>query len=166
MKDKNLKENPGKRSGKVLFILSIISFFISSATILFMPYGSFEQDGNADLAYTLAIIFWAFLLLGIVLSLIITKQRRKDILSAITDTGGIVLLRFFKNKIATVFDVLLIASILTLIVSLFVIRTLPSWLTLVSTFTTVFFLQMHAVLNSKNYEWLCKNGFINRKVQQ
>jgi len=156
LKDKKLNVKPGNRSGKVLFILSIVSFLISSATILFMSYGSFEQDGNVNLAYALAITFWTFLLLGIVLSLIISKQRRRDILSAITDSGGIVFLRFFKNKPATVFDVLLIAGIIYLVVSLLIIRTLPSLLTLASTFTTVFSLEMHVLLNGKNYEWLYK----------
>jgi len=145
----------GKRYGTVFFILSIVSFFISSATILFMPLGSFEPDGNIHLAYFLASSFWAFLLLGIVFILILGKQRKRNILLA--RTGSIGLLRFFKNKPAIIFDVLLIAGILSLVISLVIIRTLPSWLTLVGTFTTVFSLEMHAVLNGKNYEWLCTN---------
>jgi len=148
-----------KRSGKVLMTLSIVSFFISSITILFMPFGSFEPDGNSLLAYTLATAFWAFLLLGIVFILIIGKQRRKNILFA--KTGGIVFLRFFRNKPAIVFDVLLIAGILSLIISLLIIRTLPSWLTLAGTFTTVFSLEMHALLNGKNFEWLYMNHDLN-----
>ena len=156
MQNKNLNVKPGKRLGKVLFVLSVISFFISSATILFMPYGSFEQEGDVLLAYILAAVFWFFLLLGIIFSLIIIKQRRKDILFTLTGTGGVVFLRFFKNMPATIFDVLLIVGIISLVVSLLIIRTLPSWLTLVGTFLTVFSLEMHTLLNGKNYEWLSK----------
>ena len=154
MKHKNLNVKPRKGSGKVLFIFSIVSFFISSATILLMPLGSFEPDGDIFLAYILAGTFWLFLIFGIVLTLIIGKQRKKNIL--FSKMGGTVFLRFFKNIPATVFDVLLIAGILSLVVSLLIIRTLPSWLTLAGTFTTVFSLEMHALLNGKNYEWLCK----------
>ena len=154
MQHKNLNVKPGKRSGKVLFILSIVSFFISSATILFMPFASFEQDGNVYPAYFLATAFWAFLALGIVFSLIIVKQRKKDILFSITGKGGVVFLRFFKNIPAIFFDVLLIAGTLSLVVSLLIVPTLPSWMTLAGTFITVFSLEMHALLNGKNYKWL------------
>jgi len=121
-----------------------------------MPLGSFEPDGNVFLAYFLATTFWFFLLLGIVFVLILGKQRRKNIL--FVKTGGFVFLRFFRNKPAIVFDVLLIAGILSLIISLLIIRTLPSWLTLVGTFTTVFSLEMHVLLNGKNYEWFRTQG--------
>jgi len=117
-----------------------------------MPYASFEQDGDVYLAYILASAFWAFLLAGIVFSLIISKYRRENIL--FSRMKGIVFLRFFRNIPATVFDVLLIVGIISLVVSLLIIRTLPSWLTLAGTFITVFSLEMHALLNGKNYEWL------------
>ena len=155
---KNHNIESGKRTGKILFIFSVISFFISSATILFMPLGSFEPDGDILLAYILAAAFWTFLLLGVVFILIAGRQRKKDILFAITKADGIVFLRFFKNKLALVFDVLLIAGIVSLVVSLLIIRTLPSWLTLAGTFITVFSLEMHALLNGKNYEWLSKTS--------
>jgi len=35
-----------------------------------------------------------------------------------------------------------------------IIRTLPEITTLAGTFTTVFSLEMHCMLNGKNYEWL------------
>jgi len=151
MQDKHGKATSVKRVPKILIKLSIISFFISSVTILFMPLGSFEPDGNIMLAYILAGAFWLFLILGIVLMFVIGAKRRKDKL--FTDTGGIAFLRFFKNRPAIVFDLLLIASILSLVVSLLYIRTLPAAITLAGTFTMVFSLEMHAVLNGKNYEW-------------
>ena len=146
------KDNSGKRKGKVLFTLSVISFFVSSATILFMPFGSFEQDGNVILAYTLAITFWLFLALGLIFVLLLSRQRSKDIKYARMD--GIIFLRFFKNKLAVVFDLLLLAGILTLVFSLIIIRTLPAEVTLAGTFITVFSLEMHCLFNGKNYEWL------------
>jgi len=117
-----------------------------------MPNASFEHDGDVYLAYFLAFAFWTFLLAGIVFTLIIGKYRRKNIL--FSKMSGIVFLQFFRNVPAIIFDVLLIAGIISLVVSLLIIRTLPSWLTLAGTFTTVFSLEMHALLNGKNYEWL------------
>jgi len=137
---------------KKLFLFSVVSFFISSATILLMPLGSFEPGGNTDLAYILAVAFWLFLILGIIFVQIIDKQRKKNILFARMD--GIVFLRFFKNIPGAVFDLLLIAGTITLVVSLLIIRTLPAPVTLAGTFITVFSLEMHALLNGKNYEWL------------
>ena len=42
------------KTGKIMFRLSVLMFFISSVAILFMPLGSFEPDGNILLAYILA----------------------------------------------------------------------------------------------------------------
>ena len=139
---------------KALFILSVISFFISSATILFMPFGSFEPDGNIILAYILASAFWLFFVLGLLFVFLLSRLRYKDIKYARMD--GIMFLRFFKNKVATIFDLLLFAGIITLVISLFIIRTLPSEVILAATFTTVLSLEMHGLFNGKNYEWLYK----------
>jgi len=153
MDEKKNKNTSGTRYGKVLFTLSVISFFASSATILFMPFGSFEPDGNVILAYTLAITFWLFLALGLFFVLLLSRQRYKDIRFARMD--GIMFLRFFKNKLAVVFDLLLIAGIFTLFISLIINRTLPAGVTLAGTFITVLSLEMHGIFNGKNYEWLC-----------
>ena len=145
-------ETSRKKTGKIVFWLSILMYFISSLTILFMPFGSFEPDGNILLAYILAGVFWLFFILGIVFFLILNRLRKKDITFA--RTGAIGLLRFFRNIPAGVFDTLLIIGIAALIVSLLIIRTLPEITTLAGTFTTVFSLEMHCMLNGKNYEWL------------
>jgi len=152
MEEKEYNNNSGKRYGKALFTLSVISFFVSSATIFFMPFGSFEPDGNVMLAYILAITFWLFLVMGIFFVLLLSRQRFKDMKYARMD--GIMFLRFFKNKLAVVFDLLLLAGILTLVLSLIIIRTLPAEVALAGTFITVFSLEMHCLFNGKNYEWL------------
>ena len=137
---------------KKLFWFSAASFFISSATILFMPLGSFEPDGNNQLAYSLAGVFWLFFVMGIAFMFPIGRQRRKDTSSRYF--RGFSRFRFFSNKPALFFDAMLIAGIITLIVSLFIVRTLPGWVTLAGTFVTVFAIEMHGLFNGKNYEWL------------
>jgi len=154
MKDNKSKKASELRKNKAFFWLSVISFFISSATILFMPLGSFETDGNVVLAYFLAAAFWVFFALGFLFILLLNWQRKRDILFARMD--GIIYFRFFKNKISIAFDLLLIIGIITLALSLIIIPTLPAATTLIGTFITVFSLEMHGLFNGKNYEWLYK----------
>ena len=137
---------------KKLFWLSAISFFISSATILFMPLGSFEPDGNSQLAYSLAGVFWLFLIMGLAFTFPVGRRRKKD--KGRRNLYGFTFFRFFSNKPTLFFDAMLIIGIIALVVSLFIIRTLPGWLTLAGTFATVFALEMHGLFNGKNYEWL------------
>jgi len=120
-----------------------------------MPLGSFEPDGNVILAYSLAILFWLFLALGFFFVRLLGRWRVKNTKSA--PIGGILFLRFFKNRISIVFDLLLIVGIITLVTSMTLIRTLPAAVTLAGTFTTVLSLEMHGLFNGKNYEWLYKN---------
>ena len=133
--------------------LSVISFFISSMTVWFMPYGSFQQDGNQTLAYILAAAFWLFFVLGFVFLRPVSRQRKKD--RKYKSNGGIALLRFFSNKSALIFDALLIAGIFTLILT-FVIPTLPGWITTAAIFTALFSAEMHGVFNGRNYEYITK----------
>jgi len=151
MQDTTQKDNV-KSQSMTMFWLSIISFFISSATILLMQLGSFEPDGNVLLAYILAGTFWLFLILGVVFFLILNRQRKRTVKFA--RVNGIGLLRFFQNIPAGIFDILLIIGVASLIISLNFIRTLPDILTLIATFITVFSLEMHCMLNGKNYKWL------------
>ena len=118
-----------------------------------MPFGSFQQDGNQTLAYILAAAFWSFFIMGFVFMRPVGKQRKKD--RKYRNKGGISLFRFFSNKPAIVFDGLLIAGVLTLILT-FVIQTLPGWVTLAAIFTALFSAEMHGVFNGRNYEYITK----------
>ena len=140
------------QSSKKWFRLSVVSFFISSFTILFMPYGSFETDSGTLLAYFLAIVFWLFFILGFIFLIPVSKRRKSD--KRYRRRSSFALLRFFSNRPAGVFDILLILGAATLIISLFFIRTLPGWVTLAATFTTVLSLEMHGLFNGRNYEYL------------
>ena len=141
-----------KAINKTPFYISVVSFFISSMTIWFMPFGSFEQDGKQTLAFILAAVFWLFFISGFVFMLPISKQRKRD--RSFKSKSGIALLRFFSNKPALVFDALLIAGIFVLLLT-FIFRTMPGWITLAATFTAVFSLEMHGLFNGRNYEYMC-----------
>jgi len=138
-------------STKKWLYFSVVSFFVSSATIWLMPMGSFEQESKKPLAYTLAVVFWLGLILGFVFLIQIGKQRKKKIKYG--DTKGLMFFRFFRNKFATAFDVLLFTGILIIALS-FIFRALPDILMTGGIFLFVFSLEMHGVFNGKNYEFL------------
>ena len=132
--------------------LSIASFFISSMTIWFTSLGvTLSAGGNRTLLYIFAVTFWLFFILGFVFLRPIGKQRKKD--RQYKGKSGIGLLRFFSNKPALVFDSLLIAGALALILA-FIFPKLPGWMITAATFTLVFSAEMHGIFNGNNYEYL------------
>ncbi|MCL2638031.1 MAG: hypothetical protein FWD48_06620 [Oscillospiraceae bacterium] len=122
--------------------LSIISFFISSMTIWFMPYES--------LRIILGGVFWFGLILGFAFLSPIGKKRKND--GKYTKQSGIILFRFFKNKPASIFDVTLIISAAAAAVS-FAAPAMPQVFSFGAMFGLVFSLEMHGVFNGKNYEY-------------
>jgi len=138
---------------KTPLYLSIISFFISSMTIWLMPFDFFGQDENQTFAMILALVFWLFFILGFIFLCPVSRQRKRD--RQYKGKSGIGLLRFFSNKSAIVFDALLIVGSAALVLS-FIFPSLPGWITLAAIFTAVFSLEMHGIINGKNYAYICK----------
>ena len=140
---------------KIPLYLSIASFFLSSMTVWFTSFGvTFAADGNPTLLYILAVSFWLFFILGFVFLRPISKQRKQD--RTFKSKSGIGLFRFFSNKPAIVFDALLIAGALALILS-FIFPAMPEWMITAATFTLVFSAEMHGVFNGSNYEYFNEN---------
>ena len=151
-------------ANKTPLYLSIGSFLLSSAAILFMPWASFEQEGGKRAgAYILALAFWLFFIMGLVFLRPVSERRKKD--KSYRSKSGTALLRFFSNKPALVFDALLIAGIFVLLLA-FIVRAVPGWITLAATFTAVFSLEMHGLFNGENYKYLCINCQFNRTIIQ
>ena len=106
MKNENSK-------GSFFLLLSMISFFIMSATFLVMPLIQTDIDsGNNAYSIIIGITFWLTLVFGII-SLFLA---RKNIQGIENIKKGIGLIKFFQNKIAAIFDILLIISIIGLII--------------------------------------------------
>ena len=144
-----------KSACKKWFWLSAAAFFLSSATIPFMQFGSFQQENKKPAAYILAAVFWIGFILGFAFLRPVSKQRRKD--RSFRDKGGIPLLRFFSNKPAMVFDILMAVGLVCLLLT-FIIRTLPGWLSFAGLFALMFSIEMHGLFNGKNYVYLCDRG--------
>ena len=118
-------------------------------TIWFMPLAS--KDGISALSYVLAVLFWLFFILGFIFLRPISRRRKSD--RKYRKKGGFALIRFFSNRPAQIFDVLMIAGLITVILSL-IIHTIPDWITFPAVFVFVFSLEMHGIFNGKNYEYM------------
>jgi hypothetical protein len=125
--------------------LSVISFFLSSVTIWFMPHESIRL--------ILGIVFWIGLVAGFLFQIPITKARKAD--RKYKERHGIALFRFFSNKAAIVFDLALVISAVVAIAGVLVTE-IPDIVAFGGVFGFVFSLEMHGVFNGRNYAWLSK----------
>jgi len=132
--------------------LSIISFFLSSMTIWFMPYVSFEgEEWQRTLGFVLGGVFWLGLIMGLLLQLPISKKRKAD--KKYTAKCSFA----FSNRPAVFFDALLIASAAIAGIA-FIMPSMPQLLSFGAVFGLVFSLEMHVLFNGRNYKYLKKAG--------
>lgn len=146
MKNENSK-------GKAFLLLSMIAFFIMSATFLVMPLIQTNIDSGSN-AYNIVvgIIFWLNLIFGMI-SLFLARKNINGIKEV---KRGIGLIKFFQNKIAAIFDILLIISIIGLIIlTIATDGTLYICYIFFSAVTFTFI--MHCILNGKMFNCLIIN---------
>ena len=102
------------KNKKVDFIwlaVSCLSFLIFSVSFMIMPFESASaEDGFSIAAHLSGLMFWISLLIGVISQTVLVSRRsRRNIVSRvrrIKDTQNIGMFCFFKNKLATVFDIL------------------------------------------------------------
>ena len=137
---------------KKYLYFSIISFFISSATILAVPFTSFYGEAwENTLRFALGGLFWLGFIAGFLFLIPISKRRKAE--RKYKELRGFAFFRFFSNKPAVVFDVLLILSAV-IVAAWFVIKAMPDLLGFAGLFGVVFGLEMHGVFNGKNYRYI------------
>jgi len=126
--------------------LSIISFFISSVTIWFMP--------QEPLRLILAIVFWLGLIAGFLFQLPISKARKAD--CKCKEKPTLKRLQIFRNKPAIASDVALFVCLIISVVGVSVTK-IPDIAAFGGVFGIVFSLELHGIFNGRNYEWLKKS---------
>lgn len=132
-------------NSKKLILIQIISFFISSVSMCFMPLGSY-YDGKLQkgIAMILGVIFWIFLIAGFVLNIVIRKtDKDKNV------KGRCGIIRLFQNKYAKIADVILIISFIVSVITIVSKSTI--YLGAVVLFVFVFSFEMHCILNGKYF---------------
>lgn len=133
----------------VKYLLTEISMFFLSDLGLFLSQFVVKSDGqtNRIIAVISGLLFWMGLIIAIVFGLLQNKMitnKYKD--------NKIALIKFFSNKPAFVFDVLLVVSFVAFVICMIINR--------MSNIATIFFsvfifsFEMHCVFNGKNYKYI------------
>ncbi len=144
----NIKSLKGK-----LWLFSLVSFLLSSLIILFIPLSSFEGSiKQKAFTYFLSSVFWLGLISGCVFLALVNQKRKKE-----HKSSGLPFLTFFSNKIALIFDIALIISLIGIITVLFK-PDMNQWISVIIIFTFVFSLEMHGMFNGKNFKYILNNS--------
>lgn len=126
----------------------IIAFALSSLAIACLGLYPYDFNGAKWANILIGAVFWLGLAAGIVFSVLLTKRRKKEGFHQ----GKVGLISFFQNKIAAVFDILMILTLFSTV--LLIIFSVKSAIAYVIVALFFFSLEMHCVLNGKNYKYI------------
>lgn len=133
----------------VRYLLIEISLFLSSSIGLFLSQFIIKSSGQTNrlIAVISGTLFWIGLILAIIFSLYLNKITINK-----NNDNKIALIKFFSNKPAIVFDVLLIVSFIAFVICMIVNR--MSNIAIIIFCIFIFSLEMHCVFNGKNYKYI------------
>lgn len=151
------------KSKKICFVSSLVSFLAVSIAIFMMYFlQTYQTNEIPVLNLVCGLVFWIFLLAGIVLQIIlsiktskwIAKNRRVIRLNKKDRRIGIV--SFFKNTPGVISDIALVLSIIALVVSYYITGGV-SIVCYVSLSVVFLSFCTHCIFNGKNFYYM-KNG--------
>lgn len=142
---------------KRLLILSLICLGISSFSILGVVNASYDENyGSKALAITVAVAFWAGLIIGYVLLIMLNKNRRASAVKiGRFKTGGCQfgIFKFFRNKEAIIADVIMLLS-LVLFIIFRILDNVSVYLDLTVIALLIYSFHLHCILNGQNYRYI------------
>ncbi len=146
MKDKKLV---------LLQLSSIFCFLIFALSFMLMSIGSQTvSDKLSTTSLIAAILFWASILAGLVIQIILTKLVKNWLAANKVDNESlpkrIGIISFFKNKLAAIFDILMFGGLIGLVAA-FIATQGIGFLCYVFLSLFVFSFAMHCILNGKKY---------------
>lgn len=143
------------KTGRIMFVLSLIFGFVFAASFLLMPAASniSLNEGENGLLYLTGALFWSSLILSIITTVIVTVKRNNYFKgkenSNLPKHPGII--TFFSSKEAKIVDILMIVFLIAFIVCTIFADGYPIYIFL---FLLVLAIQYHCVLNGKNYIYI------------
>ena len=143
-----MKSNKSSR----LLYASVIGFFVMSASFLLMPLGGIEP-GPTPMRVLRGVLFWLGLAVGAISQIALSSSLKEIKRASKRPRKGVGVATFMSNRIAFIFDVLLILSIIAFTVSLF-IQSALGYFNYIIWFLFLFSLCMHSIFNGKNYYYL------------
>lgn len=142
----------------ILMILSVFFFLMLSVSYLLMPIESKISVGNLSIySFVAGLMHWIAIIMGITVQSILAYRRRvwcvKHDVQNYKSIKGIGAFTFFKNIYGVIADVMTVASLAGVVLSLILTTgTGYSCYILISVF--VFSFCMHCVLNGKIFQYI------------
>lgn len=157
----------GSKKEFLWLYISIGSFFLMACSFLLMPI-NFETTNLQFMSYCVGIMFWVFLILGIVSQIILAKQRKnwfiRNRIRRFRTKSKSGVIAFLQNLPATIADLTLVISVIALIVSI-VLTNAMGYACYIFMALLIFSFCMHCILNGKIYYYLTNQSAILRAAQ-
>jgi len=138
----------------VILTISIISHFLLATSFLFMPLE------NEQLQIMAGVMFWVFLILGIVSQVLLAiwfRQACSKNKEWRIQKQKIGIFTIGKNKFSVVADIVLLISAVTFVVLMIFTRG-TGYISYIVLTILVFSFSMHCVLNGKVYYYICERA--------
>ncbi len=149
---------------KTMFYISLISIFIMCSSILIMPLIVI----NDIFAIISSVTFWLFCLVGYSIYIIAAVKMKKQVKPEEKNKNKIGIIKFFQNKGAVMFDILLLLSLICLIIVSFS-QYKNDYIAYLLLFLVLISFNYHCILNGKLYKYIFnnkKNEKTNRKKRE
>lgn len=141
-----------------LLLLSILCFLVMSVSFLLMPFGSSTANGDGALGNWLpGVMFWTFLLAGVVIQVILAIHRRRYLTQYGRDRGRQSVLpgvfSFFRNVPGILADISTVVGILGFILSMIATHAM-GYICYIFLAFCVFSFCLHCIFNGKIYHFV------------
>lgn len=140
---------------KLTFMVSIVCFSLSSMSFLLIPISDFNGTLiQRILAYMVGGLFWGGLLVGLIMTSILSFWIKRDFQKKRRLPG---ILCFFKNKQAKGCDCAMFLILVLFIVSQRILG-LYHWISIILLSCMLMSIYMHSVLNGEIYAYIMQRG--------
>ena len=131
-------------------LCSIVCFTISSASFILIPISDFNGTKiERILAYMVGILFWLGFIIGLTMTFVLGRMRRKVGYKKDRITG---LFCFFNNKIGKICDIAMLISLIVIIAAKILLKDYNLlWPVMLS--IAMFLIFMHSIINGNNYSY-------------
>ncbi len=144
------------RKDYIILWISIISFLLMAMSFILMPF-EFTSEKLKLLNLISGIMFWLFLVVGIITQIMLTQQRKRWLIRhhlkrhRIKKRMGLV--SFFQNMPGCIADIVSVVSLIALIVTA-ILTDVSGFMCYIFLALFVFSFSMHCILNGKNYYFI------------
>lgn len=136
------------------FLGVMLAFFISSLSVILVPFSS-NKNGELNTAgYVSGVLFWLGLLAGCVIYFYLLYKNKAMIQEMIEHPKRPAVINFFSNKPGTISDIVLIIS-LAISIYCAVKITVNSVIVLIFLFLLLVSIYGHFLFNGKIYRYIC-----------